>query len=197
MTTDNALFHVESPELPLPPAFLASGPTAQIVDGIPVWFAYYGDECDYRELYIHTHREDRALDVATRMAREFDADYDHAEITRAGWCRLVTECGCTPEQHTTHADLDGGCEADCGHPELPPCNSDPLYSWIREDAAEGAPGALPYVRVVLSSTIYHQTRAAVAAGELLSAPDIEVPNGRPDTRHEVWFEGTPPPAFQR
>lgn len=153
-TPDEAL--IPATEIPGPliepflPRGFEPGSSAQIVDGIPAWFTFNGDECDYDELYVHTHREDRALEIAAQLARECDGSFDRPEIAETGWCFLVTECGCTPERHAAHADLDAGCEADCKHPDLPPCNSDPVYGWMVDKVLIGTPGALPYMRVVLS-----------------------------------------------
>lgn len=152
MTTESALFPAPDGAgvIPgLPEVFYRSGPTSQVIDGIPAWFVFHGDDCDYNDLYVHTHREDRALEIAAQMAAEVDADGE-PRITGSGWCRLVTECGCTPEQHGGHVDLDAGCDEVCKHPELPPCNSDPIHTWMVEEVDGDTPGALPYLRVVLT-----------------------------------------------
>lgn len=136
------------PELFLPPGFQSD--EAQIVDGVPVWWVYEGDECHYDQLYVLTASETIAHAVTSYMMRTFEVDCDRVEIAESGWCVLATECGCTPERHGTHADRDEGCEGDCKHPELRPCNSDPVYGWMVDEATADTRGALPYMRVVLS-----------------------------------------------
>lgn len=144
-----ALGHL--PELFLPDGFRSeAGSPAQIVDGIPAWFVCHSEDGDYTGLYVHTHREVVAHAVTTYMLRTCEVDAERVEIVESGWCLLVTVCGCTPAEHATHGELDGGCEDACRHPELEPCNPEPIYGWLVELCAVDAPGALPYVKVVLS-----------------------------------------------
>lgn len=156
-TADEALFSSTEipgllPELLLPRGF-GSGSTAQVIDGIPVWLSGDADEDVPDAVFVHTHREGRALEVAARLLAEHGADYDRLEITGSGWCLLVTECGCTPEKHAAHeAAWDEGAElcAGCKHPQMPPCCPDSEYRWTIEESWIGADGALPYLQLVLS-----------------------------------------------
>lgn len=169
---------------------------ARIVHGVPAWWASAGGDVDYGELYVHTRDRRRALAVTNAMIRATGgaAGMRRPEIRDAGWCLLATECGCTQDQHAGH---DGCEDAGCAHPELPPCNADPVYSWVIDKVGPRATGAMPYMRIVLTvgATIYDQAWAAVRAGQLMSAPACGVcqdTGGATCHCRPSWFEPGPP-----
>lgn len=125
---------------------------ARVVHGVPAWWTHHHGDCDFDELYVHSHDWRRVLAATSAMIRANRVDYHDIAATETGWCRLVTECGCTTEAHD--ADHDGGldCEASgCRFPDLPPCGGlDSPYAWQVDRVRAGAPGAVPFTRVVLS-----------------------------------------------
>lgn len=127
-------------------------PMAQVVYGVAAWWTCHYDECDFDELYVHSHDRRRVLAATSAMTRANDVEFTDIAATETGWCRLATDCGCTTEQHDT--DHDGGldCEASgCRFPDLPPCGGlDAPYAWQVDRRRAGEPGAVPFSRVVLS-----------------------------------------------
>ena len=135
----------------LPLGFGEPGQTAAIAHGVGAWFSYNGDECDFSELIVHSHDQRRVLAVTSFMLRVCDVerlDVKRVAVSFSGWCRLVTTCGCTLEQHKTHGNE---CEPRCSRPELPPCSPEPVYAWMVEEVDKpDEPGMLPYTRVEIS-----------------------------------------------
>ncbi len=125
--------------------------TARVVHGVPAWWTCHYDECDYDELYVHSYDRRRVLAATSAMIRACGVDYHEIAATETGWCRLVTECGCTVEAHD--ADHDGGLDCEpsgCRFPDLPPCGGLDADAWQLDRVAAGTPGAVPFTRVVLS-----------------------------------------------
>ncbi|MPZ66775.1 MAG: hypothetical protein GEU83_15125 [Pseudonocardiaceae bacterium] len=132
-------------------------PTAQVTHGVAAWWCGYGDECDFDELVVHSHDRRRVLAAASVMIRTNGVECHDIAVAEVGWCRLVTECGCTAAQHDgghsedSAEDLD--CEqAGCRFPLLPPCGEqlDAPDGWQLDRVPEHAPGAVAFTRVVLS-----------------------------------------------
>lgn len=120
------------------------GVTSKVVYGVAAWWVYHYDECDYDELYVHSHDTRRVLAATSAMIRTADGEVAtrDASLAETGWCRLDTTCGCSPEQHAEHEDSD-----DCCGVGLPPCDSDAVYAWKLWPVPEGSPGAVPFTRV--------------------------------------------------
>lgn len=135
-----------------------TSPDSQIVYGVAAWWQYeQPDVCNHDTLYVHTHDQRRAAAALSAMIRAANEVEDHPvprrgwRVAAAGWCELVTTCGCTPEQHAAHEDAWEGCDGTdhpCRNPlvSLPPCaGGDDAWSWTVSDWRHPrTPDALPY-----------------------------------------------------
>lgn len=119
--------------------------------GVAIWWTHHYGDCDFDELYAHSHDRRRVLAAVSGMIRDNRVDYHEVRVAETGWCRLVTECGCTAEQHAAEHDGGMACEPACRFPALPPCGGpDAPYAWQLDPVPAAAPGAVPFTRVALS-----------------------------------------------
>lgn len=90
----------------------------------------------------------RALACLNRMGRSEDGPgwYRPSSTTvRVLWAELHTRCGCTPEEHTAHAEEYGDCYSECEFPQLKPCGDE--WDFVIVSTPEQKPGLLPIVEV--------------------------------------------------